>query len=125
MNHQLTILFFVLVSFGCSATSQYPKLVITPQIQDLGEINHDSTYTVKFQLKNVGSKILIIDTITSSCGCTVPKLYTHNLTPFEATILLVEFKPIDTGAFKKAIIIKSNTDSNFSILSFKGTSRKL
>ena len=63
---------------------------------------------------------LIGSNAVSSCDCTVPKLLKKIIVPHDSSNLLIQFKPVNIGEFNKAVIIKSNIDSSFTILKFSG-----
>jgi hypothetical protein len=53
------------------APKDAPKIVFESQKKDLGVVSQqDGTVTTEFQLKNEGKKDLVIDSLSSSCGCT-------------------------------------------------------
>lgn len=122
----IQIIITLMMVIGCKneTKNQLPKLKFNSEKIDLGEINFDSTTKIEFVLYNIGNSELYIDTITSSCGCT-------NITPGMAKIAATDsltikayFNPVDTGIFNKKIVIKSNIDSSFSILTFYGYAKK-
>ncbi|MFM7645864.1 MAG: DUF1573 domain-containing protein [Sphingomonadales bacterium] len=91
---------------------------------DLGVVDFDSTITIKYLIKNSGNGVLKIDTATSSCGCSNPILSQRILNPGKEGVLSIRFKPVDTGDFKKKIILKSNIDSGFIVFSFSGYAKQ-
>lgn len=99
-------------------------MYIDNQVINLQEIGYDSVTTIQYGLINKGKGVLVIDTATASCGCTVPTIKKRNISPGDSTLLLVEFKPVDTGRFDKKVVIKSNIDSSFTIVSFYGSAVK-
>ena len=118
------LLFGLVLLAGCRTELKKPGLLIVPPTRLLPDVKLDSTYTIAFQLINNGGANLLIDTVTASCGCSVPTIDRKQLPPRDTALLLVSFKPPDTGAFDKKIVIKSNIDSLFSIVSFTGTAKK-
>ena len=99
---------------------QKPILNITNKDVDLGAIKYDSSYKIDYIIANVGAKDLVIDTVTSSCGCSVPKINRKVIRSSDTTLVSVEFKPVDSGKFSKSIVMKSNTDSVYTVLKFRG-----
>lgn len=117
-------LFGLMLFAGCKTEIKKPGLLIVPSTRVLQEVKLDSSYTIAYQLINTGGASLLIDTVTASCGCSVPTIDRKQLLPLDTALLLVSFRPPDTGAFDKKIVIKSNIDSLFSIVSFTGTAKK-
>jgi hypothetical protein len=97
-----------------------PILNVTNRDVDLGIIKYDSAYKIDYIITNIGTKELIIDTITSSCGCSVPKINKKVIWSSDTTLASVQFKPVDSGKFSKSIVMKSNVDSVYTVLKFRG-----
>ena len=89
-------------------------------MMDLGIIYFDSSYHLQYVISNSGNADLLIDTITSSCGCSLPSISKKTISPKDTALVTVKFKPVDKGEFNKSLVIKSNTDSMFTVLRFKG-----
>lgn len=115
---------------GCSCQIQihpYKKravLSIRNKIQVLGSIDFDSTRIIPFTLYNAGDKDLIVDSVSASCDCTVPNFVKRTIQPHDSTVLLISYKPVNTGDFEKAVVIKSNIDSIFTVIRFSGRAIK-
>jgi hypothetical protein len=107
-----------------SNEQHFPQLKVNPAEVELGEINFDSTHSIYYSLQNTGSSDLVIDTVTTSCGCSVPELSKKVIRPLDSAFVKVNFKPVDTGAFAKSLVIRSNTAQAFTVIKFKGSSRK-
>lgn len=121
----ISIAFCILIFFNsCTFKKSYPVIQSPYNEFDLGVIDFDSSYNIKYLLKNSGSEILKIDTVTSSCGCSTPTLSKYTLGVGEESVLAVQFKAVDTGDFMKKIILKSNVDSGFTVFSFFGYALK-
>ena len=118
------------IVLGCSCQIQihpYKKkaiLSIRNQIQALGSIDLDSTRIIPFTLYNAGDKDLIVDSVSASCDCTVPNFIKRTIHPKDSTVLFISYKPVNTGDFDKAVVIKSNIDSSFSVIRFYGKAVK-
>jgi hypothetical protein len=111
--------------FSCQENeSKRAILFISEQIVEMNDIKFDSSYKINYLIKNNGNTDLVIDTITTSCGCSIPKLQKQRISAMDSAILSVEYKPVDTGRFDKKIVIKSNIDSSFTVVSFKGRAIK-
>jgi Protein of unknown function (DUF1573) len=127
MNKYL-ISFSLLFIAGCSTaderTKSKPNLYIPVKDVNLSTIRFDSSCHISYQLVNTGDAILKIDTATASCGCTIPVMMKKEINPADTGLLVVEYNPVDTGNFNKKVVIKSNIDSSFSIVSFYGTVQK-
>jgi hypothetical protein len=124
MRYLVIAAIFCLTHVSCYYENEKPELLVLNNIIDLARIKYDSNYTLRYSLLNNGSKVLIIDTASSSCGCTVPFISKKEIQPGDSAILTVSYKPADTGYFNKKVVIKSNIDSVFTIVSFIGKAVK-
>lgn len=120
------LLFFIpaLAFAACTTAPGKAKLYIPHATIELGNIKFDSSCDLQYTLVNKGNAVLSVDTITASCGCTIPAATRYTIKPMDSAELVVHFKPADTGTFDKKVIIKSNTDSNFTVVSFRGKAQK-
>jgi len=109
---------------GCNEQQHKPKLFIPYSKINLSIIKFDSNYSIHYTLLNNGNGTLLIDTASSSCGCTEPILTSKRINPEDSAFLTVNYKPADTGYFNEKVVIKSNIDSLFSIVSFEGRAIK-
>lgn len=109
---------------ACSNAKKPAQLEVQQRTIALGTIAKDTTCLLQYQLENTGGSELQVDTVSASCGCTVPEQTSFRLAPNEKHTLVLRFQPPDTGAFNKKVVVRSNTDSLYTILSFNGYARK-
>ena len=115
----LIILALSFVTITCNSVKyKKPQIKVENSNINLGTIDIDSTYDVKFRIFNIGSQQLIIDTVSVSCDCSVPSFNKRKVQPHTSIDLIIKYSPVDEGEFKKVIIIKSNIDSIFTVLKF-------
>jgi len=63
----------------------------------------------RFEFTNNGSEPLVLNNVTSSCGCTIPEWSKEPIPPGASGSILVTFNPMGRpGAFRKVITVKSN-----------------
>lgn len=114
----------LLLFISCSSNREPAKLSLTQNAIDMGTIKFDSSYALQYHLKNEGDVDLVIDTVTSSCGCSTPDLSKQVIAAKDSGLLSVNYKPVDTGRFTKSLVIKSNSSERFSVVTFTGIARK-
>lgn len=99
-------------------TEAYPKIEITPEYFDFGEVNYGQVLEYTFKVKNAGSEILEIKRVATSCACTSAKISEEKISPNQEAGLIVSY---DTGAMsgphgkgeqERIIYIKSNDPVN-------------
>lgn len=121
MRNTLLLIFilfpFVLFSQNTS------KLTFDKTVYDLGEIvKGKEKVVVNFTFKNEGNTPLIINKVSTSCGCTIPEWSKHPIAPNGCESIKVLFNPKDiSGFFQKSIFIESNSMKKLTILRIKGT----
>ncbi|MCF7890667.1 DUF1573 domain-containing protein [Candidatus Bipolaricaulota bacterium] len=94
------IYFFVLLGVMALGTYGYfqagrpqsPKLEVTPENYDFGEIQPEPIDR-EFQLKNTGGAPLQIKRVTTSCSCTSGEIKDRTIEPGKSSSLVVTFDP--------------------------------
>lgn len=80
-------------------TENRPKIEITPEDFDFGEIQYGEIVQHTFKVKNLGNEVLEIKRVATSCACTTAKIGLEKINPGEEAELLVNY---DTGAMSGA-----------------------
>ncbi|HKB44858.1 MAG TPA: DUF1573 domain-containing protein [Chitinophagaceae bacterium] len=79
--------------------------------KDLGKVKEGQQVEVSFRFKNTGTKNLVIDDVTASCGCTVPEKPQEPITPGQEGMIKAKFdskgKPV--GEARKEVYVTANT----------------
>ena len=70
---------------------QYTKIKSNKTIHDFGNLTEGEILTCNFYIENIGDSNLIINSIETSCGCTLVKWDKKPLLPGNKTKLEVEF----------------------------------
>jgi len=95
-----------------------PKIEISPESFDFGEIDYGQIVKQSFIIKNIGEEVLEIKRVATSCACTTAKAAQEIISPGQKTELLVTY---DSGAMSgshgrgdqdRIIYIKSNDPIN-------------
>ena len=88
---------------------------------DFGVVKAESVSTTEFRVTNTGSKPLIIEDVSASCGCTTPKKPDAPIAPGASDVITVEFSPKATqlGDQNKTVTVKSNTSNSTTVLKIK------
>lgn len=107
------ILSIVLLSTGLSnlnAQFKQPSISFEKLNHNFGVLKEeDGTVEKIFNFTNTGSEPLIIKTVRSSCGCTIPEWSKEPIMPMGKGTIKVSFNPKDRpGAFRKEITVLSN-----------------
>jgi hypothetical protein len=90
--------------------------------KDLGKVKEGQQVEVSFRFKNSGTKNLVIDDVTASCGCTVPEKPQQPFAPGQEGMIKAKFdskgKPV--GEARKEVYVTANTNpSTVQTLTFR------
>ncbi|TSA34614.1 MAG: DUF1573 domain-containing protein [Porphyromonadaceae bacterium] len=99
-----------------------PSITFDKTSFNFGNINElDGLKTHVFSFTNNGSQPLIINDITSTCGCTVPEWIKEPIPPGGTGTVKVTFDPLGRpGAFRKNIAVKTNARESTVVLYIVG-----
>jgi len=101
----------ILMLFVLFSLSAQPKLVFDKAQHDFGKVNEgDGPATHDFTFKNTGTTPLIIQNVTSSCGCTMPEWTKQPVLPGATGFIKISYdvkgRP---GAIDRTITVHSNS----------------
>lgn len=111
--------YFKAIPAPTGGVDNLPKIEVSPQSFDFGEVEYGKVAGYTFKVRNTGSEILEIKRVATSCACTTAKILKEKLNPGEETELLVSY---DTAAMgrsahgmgkqERIIYVKSNDPVN-------------
>ena len=89
------------------------NLAVETQELDLGDVPNGTIATRDVAIRNDGDGILVVDNISTSCGCTTATLAPMQIAPGETGTLHIEYDagahgPELTGPLVRQIFINSN-----------------
>jgi Protein of unknown function (DUF1573) len=82
---------------------------IDSTIRDLGKLKKDQEVEVTFRFKNSGSKVLVIESVTAACGCTIPEKPEKPFAPGEEGVIKAKYNGSGNGAISKYVTVIANT----------------
>jgi hypothetical protein len=89
-----------------------PRLSLDPESWDFGRTLKNRVIEKQFTLRNVGDANLVIEKISTTCGCAAALLSETTLAPGKSAVLRVTF---DTRAFEgrveRKVLLRSNDRS--------------
>ncbi|MGJ8744495.1 DUF1573 domain-containing protein [Polaribacter sp.] len=116
MKTIFTLLCIGLISVSASAQ----EFKFESETIDYGKVAKASNGERTFIFTNVGDQPLIIENITSSCGCTVPKKPEQPIMPGKKGEIKVSYDTKRPGGFSKAITIFSNAKTPRKVIKIRG-----
>jgi len=90
---------------------QGPRITVEPQVFDFGPALQNKTLSKEFTIKNFGTADLVIERVTTTCGCTTAPLEEKSkvIKPGGSTPLRVSLQTREsTGLMSRSVLIKSN-----------------
>lgn len=100
----------LLVLVLLSSCSSPPRIVVEPPSQDLGEVPQKPLELI-YTIHNEGGSELIIEKISTSCGCTYAEIDKNVILPGETASLFVTLDPTEDNLFgnlMRVIYLRSN-----------------
>jgi len=104
-------------------TSMYTRIEWIDSIdQQLGKLKPGKEVHITWRFKNSGEHPLVIESVSASCGCTVPEKPEKPLLPGEEGYIKATFNGSGTGVIAKQVHVTANTNPTKNhTLSFGGT----
>ncbi|RPD98239.1 DUF1573 domain-containing protein [Aureibaculum marinum] len=130
---KLAILLFIgCISFSINAQEttvkeadpNAPKFKFATKDVDYGTIEQHADGLRKLKFSNVGKSPLIISSVSSSCGCTVPSFPKEPIMPGDSAEISVKYDTNRIGKITKSITITSNADRPRIVIPVRGTVTK-
>jgi hypothetical protein len=91
------------------AESKGARISIEPASFDFGNALPNKTLTKEFVVKNFGGEDLLIDRVSTTCGCTVAEGYSKVVKPGGSTTLRVKLETRNySGRVERKVAVKSN-----------------
>ena len=111
---------------GTSDTANLPKIRFSESLYNFGRVDEGAIVTHRFTFQNVGNEPLIIQSGTSTCGCTVPEFPKTPIPPGDTSSVKVVFNTDNkSGEQKKPVTLTANTYPSQTTISLEGIVDKL
>ncbi|MFH2143756.1 MAG: DUF1573 domain-containing protein [Bacteroidota bacterium] len=89
-------------------------------IHDFGKIKKNKPVSVSYGFKNDGLIPILITSVESSCGCTVPEYPRTPVKPLHSSEIIATYDAKTLGVFSKSISVKTNASEKPKVLILKG-----
>lgn len=77
--------------------------------RNLGKLKKGQEVEVTFRFKNSGKKILVIESVSASCGCTIPEKPEKPFAPGEEGVIKAKYNGSGSGTISKTVTVIANT----------------
>ena len=88
---------------------------------DFGTIEQGSDATCTFEFKNTGKEALVLSSVPTTCGCTVPTWTREPVKKKKTGEIKIHYNTNHGGSFVKSITVYSNATNSPVTLKIKGT----
>jgi hypothetical protein len=93
-----------------------PRIVVEPASFDFGTLRPAGEVQKEFVIRNHGRAELVIQSISTDCGCTAALSETKTVRPGGSTVMRVTLHaPAEAGKLRKTVLIKSNDPARASL----------
>jgi len=117
----ITFLLYTLTSFSQDKTNTNGAVIsFEKENHSFGTIIFGEEAQYYFKFVNTGSTPLIISSVKSTCGCTIPDWPKNAIAPGDSAVVRVEYNTRRSGAFNKGITIYSNAINSPTLLTITG-----
>ena len=98
---------------GAATPASGPQIAVEPASFDFGKALANRTLRKEFVIRNVGSQDLLIDRVSTSCGCTAALLDGKLVKPGQSSSLRIELQTLATpGRLERKVVLRSNDEAH-------------
>jgi hypothetical protein len=121
MKKLILAMFTVLMaSMYSHAQSGRDSIVFEKTVHDYGTIVQSGNGEIEFVFVNKGTKPIVLNSVSASCGCTSPSWTKTPVLPGEKGSVKVKYNTEILGAFTKTVNVASNASNSSVILTIRG-----
>jgi hypothetical protein len=117
-------LVFIFAGFSMAqngnSDAKYAKIKFDKKVHNYGKIYKSGDGNCSFEFKNVGDAPLVLTSVRSSCGCTVPKWPRKPVMPGKTAKIKVTYDTRRLGVINKQITVRSNAKNGTVVLKIRG-----
>lgn len=120
MKKVIFVLISVVLSLSAVAQNKGAVIKFDKIVHDYGTVYQNGDGQSEFLFSNTGDEPLVLSSVRSSCGCTIPKWPKEPILPGQTGVIVVTYDTKRLGTINKQITVISNATENQVILSIKG-----
>ncbi len=118
-----SLLFMMSATFAQTAPNENPnapEISFKDKVHDYGTIFVGGDGNCEFEFTNTGKEPLILSSVRSSCGCTVPSWPREPILPGKKETIKVKYDTNRLGAINKSVTVMSNGKNPTEVLRITG-----
>lgn len=120
----LFLSFLGFLSLGLQAqnnpVAKADSIIFNNMVHDYGTIEQGGDGTCEFEFTNSGKEPIVLTSVRSSCGCTIPEWSKEPVLPGQTSVIKVKYDTRRLGVINKVIIVNSNAINSTVILKITG-----
>ena len=123
-----SLLFMMSASFAQQAADNKsnenpnaPEISFKDKVYDYGTIFVGGDGNAEYEFTNTGKEPLILSSVRSSCGCTVPSWPREPILPGKKEIIKVKYDTNRLGPINKSVTVMSNAKNPTEVLRMTGS----
>jgi hypothetical protein len=122
MKKRGLLLIVVMLTVGLAFAQSKPEAKFDKTQHDFGSIKEElGAVKTMFEFTNVGTSPLIIQRVSTSCGCTTPSYPHEPVLPGKKGVITVKYSTVARpGSFNKTIAVYTNVPDTVYVLTIKG-----
>lgn len=122
MKKTFTILLFSIFLSGIAFAQQKPSIAFKKNMHDFGTIKEElGAVTTEFLFSNTGKTPVIIQRVSTSCGCTTPSYTREPILPGKDGKVIVKYSTVGRPyPFNKNVTVYTNVPDTVYVLTIKG-----
>lgn len=101
-----------------------PEITFKDKVYDYGTIFMGGDGNSEFEFTNTGKEPLILSSVRSSCGCTVPSWPREPILPGKKAVITVKYDTKRLGPINKSVTVMSNAKNPTEVLRLSGNITK-
>lgn len=103
-------------------TREHSTIFFSNKKIEIGNVVAGTTKQIEFYAVNKSDTPLIIDSVKSSCSCTVSRFLKKPILKNDSGLILAAYTPGKNtiGVIEKSVVVLSNTRPAFTVLTFTG-----
>lgn len=101
-------------------TKNAPYIKFEKVEHDYGTLIKGSNGDCNFEFLNAGDQPLVLTSVVSSCGCTIPDWPKEPIMPGKKAVIKVTYDTNRLGVILKQITVRSNAENADVVLTIKG-----
>jgi hypothetical protein len=116
----ILILFYFIAAPLLMAQNKGAIISFSNEVHDYGTIYQGADGACEFKFTNTGDEPLVLSSVRSSCGCTVPQWPKDPVLPGQSNVIKVMYDTKRLGTISKQVTVLSNASVPTVTLSIKG-----